>query len=812
MNEEQDVHEQKRRVLARREWARFFLVSSPFLIILLPSLIGLWDISFGTYEEWWTQFFFYYKNAIHSGENFLWNPYMFSGFPLFVSVNGGFLSPLFFGVLYFFSVPVAYHLLAFINLAISAWVVALIAKRIGMNYFGQWVAGVVYGFSAWYSIANTIELNVFPVLPVLVLMLLVLQERPRWWPYGVGFLIVFHGWVASHWSLFLLHLIGAGIVALYLGGMSWKNGWKNAIYPFFSLGIMVAGGTLLGLVQIIPTLTYIPLSVQFFLGAFTHSEAIRYGITPFKLIPPILPFLDFPLIPSLRPIYLGGVLQLFFIAIAFTLRRAFGWRSFFSWFLLITLLFSLDRSPFFWLLHHIPPITFIHGPDKFLWVSFFATSILAGYGAEIVLAQTHKRKMRIIELVTSFILLMIAVISAFATTLRYLWYDRLLFLLTSYFDEFLYMPSLRYSPDYYHRYLEGLLQKALSLFDIFEPRFLTPFLFLMFGYIIMRWIGKGLFCQKWRIYLVGTFMAFNFVAIFPLIGDHSMQEYFRDTPPTALFLTERIKPGERVFSFLASSSIFEKLIAPHGGAPHIDAEVYAFQTALISTGLNRFNISSTEYGEPLAWISMTKLISYIGSPVMNPLATTTLASAALPLDKKIQMFSDRRSILNLLGIRYITSVYALDEAVFPKVFETTATSYHIPVYIYENKKARPLYYFTNERWLLDLPETVSAERLQRLIDQGVQSHKITQRGIEQINQHNDRLTLNVHTDTESILVFSQNNLPGWRAFIDNKRVPLHDFATVYQSIQVPKGDHIIQFKYSYGEIWEKFTESFFTFL
>jgi len=62
-----------------------------------------------------------------------------------------------------------------------------------------------------------------------------------------------------------------------------------------------------------------------------------------------------------------------------------------------------------------------------------------------------------------------------------------------------------------------------------------------------------------------------------------------------------------------------------------------------------------------------------------------------------------------------------------------------------------------------------------------------------------------------LLVFSQNNLPGWKAYIDNEEVDIHDIATIYMGVSVPEGKHNVSFKYSYWEIWKYFFENIFEF-
>jgi hypothetical protein len=147
-----------------------------------------------------------------------------------------------------------------------------------------------------------------------------------------------------------------------------------------------------------------------------------------------------------------------------------------------------------------------------------------------------------------------------------------------------------------------------------------------------------------------------------------------------------------------------------------------------------------------------------------------------------------------------------DERVFRGVFKTTSTPYNIPVYVYENTQARPLYYFTREQELLNLPET-SPAALQELMEKTDNVRTVTQDGIVLRERKNALLALTTTTASSALLVFSQNNLPGWQAWIDGQRIPIHTFATIYQAVRVPEGTHTVRLEFAYGEIWRMFLQN-----
>ena len=52
------------------------------------------------------------------------------------------------------------------------------------------------------------------------------------------------------------------------------------------------------------------------------------------------------------------------------------------------------------------------------------------------------------------------------------------------------------------------------------------------------------------------------------------------------------------------------------------------------------------------------------------------------------------------------------------------------------------------------------------------------------------------------MVFSQNHLPGWKAFIDKKETKIYTVQSVFMGIVVPGGEHEIEFSFNYRNLFE----------
>ena len=796
--------------LGKRWWGLLLMLSVPLVAALFPLLFGIKQIFFNTQQVYWYQLFYFYQHAIRYGDSILWNPFIASGFPLFISMTGGFFSPLFYLTLKTLSVPLAYNWLLFLHLLLSAFLTALVAREFRISVFGQLIAGFAYAFGSWVSVFNIVEIQSTFLLPLLSILLLKLSHplhaRRKVLLVTLGILGVMLSWFSVHWPILLLFLLSSVAFSFYLAYQKRREGNEYWGSPPFYLLLMVGVGSLAGLLQLVPTFALVPLSIQFFSGGYSHSEAIRYGLRPEGVFSFFLPYVDHPLL-SIRPLYIG-ILPIIFLIYGFTLnlKKSAG---FFSSCLVITLLFAMERSPFFWLLHHVPPIHLIHGPDKWLFVSLFPAALLAGFGLDNFTDQKLARDRRVSPVlhVLRWLLLFISSLSVLSFLITRVFKERLLFLLNTYFDTFVYSASHQFTLNYYHNYIAGLLERALRIFYPFNVKFLLPFFFWAGGYTLLFFYEpmKHAF-KKFALFSV-IFAAANLSVVFMLMGESRTERRFTEKPQTVTFLQQRLHAGERTFTFLGTTAIFEKLIASHQGADtkELAGEIYNMNTELLLLNTNlRYGIENAEYLDPLAPVNVSSLLAYIGSAAESPYGAGTLLNSPFSIAGKSRLFAARRPIISLLGIRYILSAYPLDERIFPKIFETTATSRNIPVAIYENTSARPLYYFTTEQELADLPATDPAT-LQRLIETAHKTDTITQDGITLRTRKNALLALTTMTTASStLLVFSQNNLPGWQAWIDGERIPIHTFATVYQAVSVPAGTHEVRFTYSYWEIWKEF--------
>lgn len=69
-------------------------------------------------------------------------------------------------------------------------------------------------------------------------------------------------------------------------------------------------------------------------------------------------------------------------------------------------------------------------------------------------------------------------------------------------------------------------------------------------------------------------------------------------------------------------------------------------------------------------------------------------------------------------------------------------------------------------------------------------------GIRILSYSPNELRASVRTESLRILVFADSWFPGWEAFIDGSKAPISEYLRLVKSMQVPKGDHVVTFKYN----------------
>jgi hypothetical protein len=155
--------------------------------------------------------------------------------------------------------------------------------------------------------------------------------------------------------------------------------------------------------------------------------------------------------------------------------------------------------------------------------------------------------------------------------------------------------------------------------------------------------------------------------------------------------------------------------------------------------------------------------------------------------------------IDMQSILYILAKPGSTSKIFPVVHASSGLT------IFENPKALPLVYLSQK--IKVIPDSEEALKHIRnstfnpndytvLEEQTEISETETEKGsVTIIRKTSSTMTIKVHSVADSLLVFTENFYPGWRAFVNGKEVRILKANYTFQGIPIPAGDHTIKFSF-----------------
>ena len=163
-------------------------------------------------------------------------------------------------------------------------------------------------------------------------------------------------------------------------------------------------------------------------------------------------------------------------------------------------------------------------------------------------------------------------------------------------------------------------------------------------------------------------------------------------------------------------------------------------------------------------------------------------------------------MLDELNMRYILAVEPVDDPALKPVYDDE-------ILIYENLKAVPrvmLYHdytmLENEEAVLDALTASDFDPFTTLyfggevgfgrqVETGRAASIATDANARITRYEPNRVTIEVSTSEAAILLLADVNYPGWKAYIDSDETPIATGNYLFRAVEVPAGDHVIEFRY-----------------
>ncbi|HET9217017.1 MAG TPA: YfhO family protein [Terriglobia bacterium] len=209
-----------------------------------------------------------------------------------------------------------------------------------------------------------------------------------------------------------------------------------------------------------------------------------------------------------------------------------------------------------------------------------------------------------------------------------------------------------------------------------------------------------------------------------------------------------------------------------------------------------------------AWASWTWLTRVPSANGFDPLSVERLLRLRLRLHggrpwalSTIETVEPK--VLSLMNVRYLMTLQPLTEDELSKSRFTLARTFP-GRYLYENPNVLPRFFFVEEivpsngrDQSLELVNQETWEPRRIAVVEGVSSpRQALGNGTAQVVQYaNQEVTLQVRSDADGFLASSETHYPGWEAYIDGVRVPIHYSNVAFRGIFVPGGEHQVVFKF-----------------
>lgn len=682
-----------------------------------------------------------------SGQFPLWNPYNFSGSPLFANTQSQVLYPL--SILYFvFSQNLAWTILIILQPLLTSFFTYLFTRKIGFSKTAAIFSALTFSFSSFLNIwleFNTIG-QVIIWLPLALLALEnLLIKKSRLWSLIFIFSLVSASF-GGHIQVFGYEVMFIFVYALFRAFTVLSKQQRKKF--LFYTGIMFLLAIGISSIQIVPTLELVKNAAR---SAHTFSEMFeKILIQPHQLIMFFVPdFFGNPATRNywLQDTYIGkmtsiGIVPLFFVFLSFA-----KWKNKLIRFFIITFLFSLiaiSANPFTYFLYQFQiPFFSSSSPTLLTFLLCFSLSLLAGFGIDIFKKEKTLSKSTIFSL--GFLIIVFLC----------LWIS--IFLLPRIIDT---------------QWVDNLLISKRNLL------YSTAVLCLSIVVIIFAAYKKKL-------------MEILIVVLLLIQLADAFKSFHKFNP----FSPEQFMyPQNDVLTYLKDNSKIDRF--------------YSFGSALIESNIaTQYKIFSPEGIDPLypKWYGEFAQSSKDGNIETD---FNTLTRSDVNIYPGFNEENNKRiNVLNLLGVKYIidrkeniTTQNVFNSNLYKKVYENNGWK------IYENNAALPRFFLTSNYKTYSSPEEFSkiffannftdykTILLEKNLKQNLEPLDKTDK-IELIDYKANSIKFTSNTKKTSLLFLSDTYYPGWIAEIDGKQTQIYKADYAFRAIVVPKGEHEISFTF-----------------
>ena len=333
----------------------------------------------------------------------LWNPYLFGGMPYVGAMHGDIFYPT---ALLRLAMPtdVAMTWGMILHFMLGGFATYVFLRALGLRFSGAVVGAVAYMLSGWNASyvnpGHDGKIFVGAMLPLAMLCVLRGIRDGKRWTWGALAIVVGLGMLSPHPQLMQYLLVGVGIFSLYVafGTGDARPSRAVAIRRLaFALGAVVLGFAI-SAVQYLPVMEYTPFSPR--AGGRDYGFGTSFSFPLVELVNTLIPeftgILDKYWGPNRihhHSEYVGAAVWLLVLA-AFRSQVRTRTVLFFGGLTVFFTLWALGgETPFYQLIYNlVPGSKFFRAPSTVFFQATFALAVLAGFGADGLLALAPSRR------------------------------------------------------------------------------------------------------------------------------------------------------------------------------------------------------------------------------------------------------------------------------------------------------------------------------------------------------------------------------------------------------------------------------------
>ena len=337
----------------------------------------------------------------------MWNPYIYGGLPYVAAMHGDIFYPTFL-LRMIMPTDIAMTVGFMLHIFLAGLFTYYLLRAWGLGFYPSLIGGLAYmmggPIASYVSPGHDGKLFVSALTPLALWMLVRGVRDGRLYAYGVFALTVGLAVLSPHPQLLQYMLLLSGAFALFLAFSAGDDGValpRNTAFARLLLSAAaVAVGMLMGAVQYLPVMEYVPWSPR--AGGKGYDYATTYSFPLEELLNTYVPQFS-----GILDAYWGrngihlhseylGVSVLILAALGFGAVRMTRHRTFARFWLgtmLVALLWALGNStPFFHLVYAIVPGTkFFRAPSTIIYIVGLSVAVFAALGVERVLAREYSR-------------------------------------------------------------------------------------------------------------------------------------------------------------------------------------------------------------------------------------------------------------------------------------------------------------------------------------------------------------------------------------------------------------------------------------